>query len=264
MTYYKTPVSIFQLGFNSQKVYPPYWALHSGISHISNYSKIIGNPDLRPYTNYSAQLSYILRQKYVATLYVNHNDDYFEQLPYQSPDELALVYQTINFNYNRSFGINLHIPVAIKSILNSTLTANAYINRIKADKFHDISFKREKATIYASLKNTIKFSENFPVSISLDASYISPSLQGIADMSELWRIDAGVKWTFARDKAALTLQASDIFNTWSPVMRINRYGQNFQMKVNDMTRNLRLAFTYRFNGFKPKQSEIDTSRFGTK
>ncbi len=264
MTYYKTPTSIFQLGFNSQKIYPPYWALHSGINYISNYSKIVGNPDLRPYTNYSTQLSYILRQKYVATLYINCNDNYFEQLPYQSSNELALVYQTVNFNYNRTFGINLHIPIAIKSILNSTLTANAYINQIKADKFHDIAFKREKASIYTSLKNSIKFSENFPVSISLDASYISPSLQGIADMSELWRIDAGVKWSFISDKATLTLQAVDIFNTWSPTMCINRYGQNFQMNVNDMTRNLRLTFSYRFNGFKPKQAEVDTSRFGTK
>lgn len=264
MTYYKTPTSIFQLGFNSQKVYPPYWALHSGISHINDYSKIVGNPNLRPYTNYSTQLSYIFRQKYVATLYFNSNDNYFEQLPYQSPDELSLIYQTINFNYNNTLGINLHIPVSVKTILNSSLTVNAYYNRIKADHYHDISFDRDKATIYTALRNTIKFSEKCPIALSIDASYISPSMQGLADLSELWRLDAGVKWTFGKGNAELTLQADDIFNTWSPTMSINQFGQNLRTEFKDVTRNLRLTFTYRFNGFKPKQTAVDTSRFGTK
>lgn len=264
MTYYKTPTSIFQLGFNSQKVYPPYWALHSGISYINDYSKISGNPNLRPYTNYSTQLSYIFRQKYVATLYFNSNDNYFEQLPYQSPDELSLIYQTINFNYNNTLGINFHIPISVKSILNSSLTVNAYYNRIKADHFHDISFDRDKATIYTALQNTIKFSEKCPIALSVNASYISPSMQGLADLSELWRLDAGVKWTFGKGNAELTLQADDIFNTWSPTMSINQSRQNLLTEFKDVTRNLRLTFTYRFNGFKPKQTAVDTSRFGTK
>lgn len=33
--------------------------------------------------------------------------------------------------------------------------------------------------------------------------------------------------------------------------------------VYDMTRNLKLTFIWRFNGFKPKDNSIDTSRFGT-
>ncbi len=231
LTYYKTPINIFQLGFNSRKVYPQYWALHSGVSYINSYSKIVGNPNLRPYTNYSTQLSYIFKQKYVATLYVNHNDNYFEQLPYQSPDELSLIFQTLNFNYNSTIGINFHIPVTVKSILNSTITANTYFNKIKADQFHDISFRRKKATIYTAINNTIKLSEQFPITISLDASYISPSLQGIADISKMWRIDAGIKWSFAHDKADLTLRADDIFNTWSPTMHINYSSQNYRMKV---------------------------------
>lgn len=30
-----------------------------------------------------------------------------------------------------------------------------------------------------------------------------------------------------------------------------------------MTRNLKLTFIWRFNGFKPEDTDIDTSRFGT-
>ena len=50
---------------------------------------------------------------------------------------------------------------------------------------------------------------------------------------------------------------------WSPTMTINHAGQDYRMKVRDMSRNLKLTFIWRFNGFKPKDTEIDTSRFGT-
>ncbi len=46
-------------------------------------------------------------------------------------------------------------------------------------------------------------------------------------------------------------------------MTINHSGQDYRMKVRDMTRNLKLTFIWRFNGFKPKETNIDTSRFGT-
>lgn len=46
-------------------------------------------------------------------------------------------------------------------------------------------------------------------------------------------------------------------------MTISHAGQDYRMKVHDMSRNLKLTFIWRFNGFKPKEnSDIDTSRFG--
>ncbi|WP_301758290.1 outer membrane beta-barrel protein, partial [uncultured Muribaculum sp.] len=113
--------------------------------------------------------------------------------------------------------------------------------------------------------NSFKFSQNCPVSVSIDFSYISPSLQGIADLSAIWKIDAGVKWLFGKKRCCeLDLKEDDIFNKWSPTMTISHAGQDYRMKVHDMTRNFKLTFIWRFNGFKPKESNsIDTSRFGT-
>jgi hypothetical protein len=106
--------------------------------------------------------------------------------------------------------------------------------------------------------------KNSPISLSVDFSYISPSLQGIANMSSMWKADAGAKWLFGRKLCCeLDLKVDDIFNQWSPTMTINDKGQDYKMKVFDMTSNLKLTFIWRFNGFKPKDYSIDTSRFGT-
>ena len=263
-TYYRTPNSIFQLNLSTQRVYPSYWELHGGTSHINDYSTVIGNPKLQPYIQYDAQFNYILRQKYVATLYFQYGDKATVQLPYQSPDALNLIYQTINMNYKRTIGINLYAPFNVSDLWNAAVTSNVFNQREKAEHFHDISFDNSKWIFYASLTNSFKFSQNCPVSLSLDFSYISSALQGIANLSAIWKVDAGVKWQFGKKRCCeLNLKADDIFNKWSPTMTIDTNGQDYRMKVRDMTRNVKLTFMWRFNGFKPKDSDIDTSRFGT-
>lgn len=264
-TYYKTPKSIFQLNLSTIRVYPSYWELRNGTSHINPYAKVLGNPSLQPYLNYAGQFSYIFKQKYVATLYVQYADKATVQLPYQSPDELSLIYQTINTNYKRTVGLNLNVPFNVGYIWNATATANVFNQREKADHFHDISFDNKKWIFYGALNNSFKFSQNSPLSLSVDFTYISPSIQGLADLSALWKVDAGVKWQFVKKRCCeIDLQANDIFNRWSPTMTIRHAGQDYRMKVRDMTRNLKLTFIWRFNGFKPKnESGIDTSRFGT-
>jgi hypothetical protein len=263
-TYYKTPKSIFQLNLSTRRVYPSYWELHGGTSHINDYSTVIGNPELQPYIQYDAQFNYILRQKYVATLYFQYGDKSIVQLPYQSPDALNLIYQTINMNFERVFGLNIYAPFGAGYIWNATATANVMNRRAKADNFHDISFDNSKWIFYGSLSNSFTFSRNCPVSLSVDFSYISPSLQGIADLSAIWKIDAGIKWQFGKKRCCeLDLKADDIFNRWSPTMTIRHAGQDYRMKVRDMSRNLKLTFIWRFNGFKSQSPDIDTSRFGT-
>ena len=263
-TYYKTPKSIFQLNLSTRRIYPSYLELHGGTSHINDYSTVIGNPELQPYIQYDAQFNYILRQKYIATLYFQYGDKATVQLPYQSPEALNLVYQTINMNYERVLGLNLYAPFGVGYIWNATATANVMNRRAKANHFHDISFDNSKWVFYGSLSNSFKFSQNSPISLSIDFSYISPSLQGIADLSSIWKVDAGIKWQFGTNRnCEFDLKADDIFNKWSPTMTINHAGQDYQMKVRDMSRNLKLTFIWRFNGFKPKDVEIDTSRFGT-
>lgn len=264
-TYYRTLKSIFQLNLSTSRVYPSYWELRNGTSHINPYSKVLGNPALQPYLNYSGQLSYIFRQKYVATLYVQYADKATVQLPYQSPDELRLIYQTINMNYERTVGLNFNVPFNVGYVWNATATVNVLNRRQKADHFHDISFDNSKWIFYGALNNTIRFSRNCPVSLSVDFTYISPSMQGIADLSSLWKTDAGVKWQFGRKRCCeLDLQANDIFNRWSPTMTIHHEGQDYRMKVYDLTRNVKLTFIWRFNGFKPQtDTSLDTSRFGT-
>lgn len=264
-TFYRTPKSIFQLSFTSQRIYPAYWALHGGTSYINDYSMIVGNPNLQPYLNYSGQLSYIFKQKYAATFYVLYSDDYSVQLPYQKPDELRLLFKTLNLDYSRTVGLQAQAPFKIGSVLNSTAVINLSDNREKASKFHDINFDNHRLSLYAALRNSLKPTANSPVSLSIDFTYLSGSIQGNGVFQSMWRTDIGGKWQFGKNRCCeLVLMCNDIFNTWKPCLRIKSHGQDYKMKIFDSARNLNVAFVWKFNGFKPKKTEIDTSRYGAK
>ncbi len=262
MTYMKTPKHIFQLNVSSSKSYPSYWKIHGGKTWVNNYMVVVGNPDLTPTYSYSNQLVYILKQKYVAVLYYSYTDKYSVQLPYQSPDALNLIYQTQNYNYDQHLGLMLRFPFSVKDVLSSTLTLNGFYDHIKSDHFYDISFNREKCSLYANWDNSIKLLKKQSLYLTLSASVITPSLQGIADMSAVWKLDVGAKWTFLKGNADLVVKGNDIFNKWSPVMTINRYGQDYKMDIFDMTQSLSASFVYRFKGFQPKSFDVDKSRYG--
>lgn len=263
-TYYRTQTSIFQINLSTRRIYPSYWELHGGTGYINDYSKVVGNPALESAVDWAAQCNYVFRQKYVATLYFQYCDRSMVQLPYQSPHSLELIYQTVNMDYKRIVGVNLYAPFTISDIWDITATANIFSQREKATHFHDISFDNSKLIFYGSLDSSLRLGRKSPLSLSIAFSYISPSLQGIASLSEIWKADAGIKWQFGRQRCCeFDVKADDVFNRWSPLMTIRHAGQDYRMKVRDMSRNLKVTFVWRFNGFKPKDTVVDTSRFGT-
>lgn len=263
-TYYKTPKSIFQLSLMSQRVYPQYWELHGGTTYISDYAYVIGNPQLQPYINYSAQFTYIYNQKYSATLYFLYADRYSVQLPYQMTDALNLVFKTLNLDFSRTIGLMLQAPFNIGKFLNSTPVINISGKQEKASHFHDLNFNNKRVSFYGALNNSLSFSPNSPVSLSIDFAYISGQIQGPGRFNSFWKIDAGAKWSFGKKRCCqLNLRFNDIFNTWNPKLFINYANQDYKMILHDMTRNLNISFVWKFNGFKPKDISIDTSRFGT-
>ena len=264
ITYTANPVSVFQLSVSSDKVYPSYWEMQNTTSYLNGYTEIQGNTDLRPAKNYSFQLNYIWNSKYIFTLFANYTDDFFCQIPYQSSDRLMLIYKTLNFDYSAKLGFNMMIPFRISRIFESRFILNGYYDKMKSDHYHDLSFTKNNLAIYTNLDNTFAISSKPNIKAELSGSYISRNIQGPMTINAMYRIDTGIKWTFNRNKAELSLKVNDIFNSWAPKeLNLQYQTQNLRMKEVVDSRRISLSFTYRFGDFKPKaHKEVDQSRFG--
>ena len=263
LSYQPSSEHILQLGFSSDKAYPNYWELQDITSYINGYMKLKGNPYLHPSTDYTASLTYIFKGKYIANVYYSHVKDFFSQLPYQSPDELALVYQSINLDYEQNAGLSLIIPFSVGTWWTAQCMFDGSYNQDVCDKYYNISLNRSNWRGIVQMNNTFRLSSRPNLQLEYNLLYVSPTLQGIYDVSSVWKMDLGLKWTFANDKAELKIQGNDLFNTFVPDGKIDYKGQKLNMDILNINRNLSISFTYKFNGYKEKKhKKVDTSRFG--
>lgn len=264
LTYMAGAAHILQLSFSSDKTYPGYWDLSESTGYISGYEAAQGNPMLKPSTDYSVNLNYIFKNKYIFSLSYDYEPDLFQQLAYQSTERLSLIYKTLNWDFQQSFAATAILPFKIGSRLDSHATLQAEYRQAKCDDFFDISFDHSKWIGLAMLENNIILSGKPDIRMELTGLYMTPSIQGSFTLSSIWAINTGVRWNFANQKASLQLKANDLFNSVEGDVDITlrNKGQYMDMHSNNYSRNITLSFTYKFGGYKEKKhKQVDTSRF---
>lgn len=264
LTYMAGSAHILQLSFSSDKTYPGYWDLSESTGYISGYEEVQGNPMLKPSTDYSVNLNYILKNKYIFSLSYDYQPDLFQQLAYQSTERLSMIYKTLNWDFQQSFATTTILPFKIGSRLDSRATLQAEYRQAKCDDFFDISFDHSKWIGLAMLENNIILSGKPDIRMELTGLYMSPSIQGSFTLSSIWAINTGIRWNFANQKASLQLKANDLFNSMEGDVDITlrNKGQYMDMHSNNYSRNITLSFTYKFGGYKEKKhKQVDTSRF---
>ena len=100
--------------------------------------------------------------------------------------------------------------------------------------------------------NTFKLNKN--LAFELRGFMQTPAIQGTYDLKMVGTVDAGVKWTFAGDKATLSARCSDIFNTSMPECNLRYGGQDVRMENSFYLRTFTLNFSFRFGGYFPVQA----------
>jgi endonuclease III len=260
-TYAKDPKHIFILSLSSDKKYPSYWDMQSSVTHLDGYAEIQGTSNLRPCSTYKLTGTYVLNHKYTFTAFYEDMRDYFTQVAYQSSQRLALIYQTRNWDYSCQCGVAANIPFKVQSWLDSHFYIVGLRLQQRCDDYFDVPFNRKRFVALTGINNT--FNLTHTLSLNLNGSYTSPPIQGTYDLTHIFKVSTSMKWTFCKNKATLSTQLNDIFNSGTPKVKVNYKGQNLNMNTGYYTRLFNLTFSYRFGGYKEKEHKgVDTSRFG--
>ena len=126
-----------------------------------------------------------------------------------------------------------------------------------------MDYKRSKWVALAAMENTLRLSRKPDLVFEFGGHYQSESLQCTYDIGPSWRVDAGMKWTFAGGKADLSIKGNDLFDSLTPISSVDFGDQQLHMGNEFHTRNVTVNVVYRFGGYKEKKrKEVDTSRFG--
>lgn len=263
LSWMASPEHILQAEFSSDKGYPSFWDMSGAVTYIDGYSEIHGTPGLQPSANYSLTLTYVLKQKYIFQLFGNHTADAFNQSAYLAPDRPALIYQSFNWDYMSSFGALAVIPLRIGERFTSRITLVGFDYLLRNRDFYGMDYKRSKWVGRASMDNTLRLSRKPDLVFEFSGSYQTEAIQCTYDLTPSWQVDAGIKWTIAGGKADLSIKGNDLFDSVTPVSKVDFGQQHLRMGNRFYTRNVTVNFAYRFGGYKEKErKKVDTSRFG--
>lgn len=262
LTYQPAEGHYLQFGLSSDRLYPDYWAMTNFITYSNGgYNEVVGNPDLRPLTDYKAQIVYILKNKYQFVGWFQHTDDYFTQSPYQRHDRLTVSYKVLNFDFQQQAGLMAAVPVKVGQWLDSRLSLIGIWQREKNSQFYDIPFDRDNVMTIARMNNTITLSKKPDITLSVDGMVHTRGIQAIYDLPASGNLDLSARWQFWQKRAVLKVYCDDLFETSVINPHVDYMGQNLRMDFS-CYRQVGVSFTYRFGGYKEKQrEEVDRSRF---
>lgn len=253
---------LLNLSFSSNSEFPSYWSTMSNVFYSSTYSEIHGNPDLKPFAYYNVNLMWQIKRRYTLMVFASLKPDYFVQLPYQTTERMAVIMKETNFDYSNSYGLQASVIFNAGKWLNGNVFAVGIYKHDKSDYFFDLPFNRKKLTATLGGTASIKLCQTQDLRLILNPFYQTKAIQGVYDISPIFRMNAKLQWSSHDGKWGLRLNGSNIFNNLYDTRSVQG-NQDYRMKINYNWASVTFAVIYKFGGYKEKKvKEVDTSRMG--
>ena len=253
---------LLNLSFSSNSEFPSYWSTMSNVFYSSTYSEIHGNPDLKPFAYYNVNLMWQIKRRYTLMAFASLKPDYFVQLPYQTTERMAVIMKETNFDYSNSYGLQASVIFNAGKWLNGNVFAVGTYKHDKSSNFFDLPFNRKKLSVILGGTASVKLSNTQDLRLILNPFFQSKAIQGVYDISPIFRMNAKLQWTSHDGKWGLRINGSNIFNNRFDTRSVQG-NQDYRMKINYNWASVTFAVIYKFGGYKEKTvKEVDTSRMG--
>ena len=253
---------LLNLSFSSNSEFPSYWSTMSNVFYSSTYTEIHGNPDLKPFSYYNVNLMWQIKRRYTLMAFASLKPDYFVQLPYQTTDRMAVIMKETNFDFSNSYGLQASAIFSAGKWLNGNVFAVGTYKHDKSCNFFDLPFNRKKLSVILGGTASIKLCSTQDLRLILNPFYQTKAIQGVYDISPIFRMNAKLQWSSHDGKWGVRLNGSNIFNNRFDTRSVQG-NQDYRMKINYNWASVTFAVIYKFGGYKEKTvKEVDTSRMG--
>ena len=253
---------LLNLSFSSNSEFPSYWSTMSNVFYSSTYTEIHGNPDLKPFSYYNVNLMWQIKRRYTLMAFASLKPDYSVQLPYQTTDRMAVIMKETNFDYSNSFGLQASAIFSAGKWLNGNVFAVGTYKHDKSSNFFDLPFNRKKLSVILGGTASVKLCNTQDLRLILNPFFQSKAIQGVYDISPIFRMNAKLQWSSHDGKWGLRINGNNIFNNKYDTRSVQG-NQDYRMKINYNWASVTFAVIYKFGGYKEKTvKEVDTSRMG--
>lgn len=212
---------------------------------VMTYGK--GNPLLQPQFTHQVQLNHTFNKTIVTNFSYSKTEGPMTQVI--ETEGLDAFQTKRNLGTLTNWSLNISLPVSIAKWWNMQNNLSAYHNKYTGT-YLDRNLDLEQLSTNINIMNSFKLSSR--ISAELSAFYSSPRLLGPMKINSMYRVNAGVQYSFWDKNANLKLTATDIF--WTQIFSAETIvGENdIKFNARGESRRLNLTFNYRFGNKEVK------------
>jgi hypothetical protein len=218
---------------------------------------VSGNPDLKPAITELATLSYTIDNAYTFELYYRSEESAFSELSFQDNEMNQISYRPSNLNQVVDYGFDFILYKPLTKHWTAYMVTSVFHDEIEffATQTDNSLQSNERWSFYGNAINYFTFLKDQSLTANLSFLYISPYLEGSAEVSERTQIDFGLKKSFNKGKWILSLSANDIFLGSDYTVENDYLDQANQYYTRLDNRWVRLGLRYNFGNTRLSTNE---------
>jgi iron complex outermembrane receptor protein len=239
---------------------PNIWALAPLFRVADLYNLSVGNPFLQPELTDSYEVGYMKGwERYLmnATVYHRFSTDILTRVV-RIDDSNVAVQTRENANSRSATGFELVNQIQVTDWFDATLTGNFFYSEIFGDNIEE-GFNNSNFSWTVSLLANMSIPKF--ATVQIQGNYRGPIVLPQGEIEPLWGINAGIRKNILNNRATISANVSDIFNT--RIFRIRTEDARFvqDRMFNRETRIGTLSFTWRFGGFKDRNGRGEREEY---
>lgn len=205
----------------------------------------MGNPGLKPEFIHNTELNYnkqVKKNNFIVSVYYQYTKNMIERYRKFYADGTSFT-QPQNLTSGVTYGLELMGKLQLLPMWDATPSFNFFRNEILGTNI-DPALNNSGFSWFGKLNTNLKLPAGF--SFQLNGNYEAPKVAGQGKLKEVYWVDVAIKKNLFKNKATLTANLSDIFNT-------RKYTTNYvypayiQSVYRDReTRIGNISFSYRF------------------
>jgi hypothetical protein len=235
---------------------PSYEDLNPFEFYLDRFTKMAGNPYLKPQYSQNIELTHTFKQFLITSIGYTHIKDQISRILEADRDVITgdtsiMRYKYLNVAKSDVFNLNVSVPFPITKWWNSFTTMSAsytkyqtVVNENKVDLSSGGFFGRTQHT----------FTLGKGISTEVAFMYISSQIsnEGLFRMKPMYALDLGVQKTVLKKKGTLKLNVTDVFNTQRFRGEFENLSRFTSVSSKWESQMVRLNFNYRFGNTNVK------------
>lgn len=257
LNYFPSDIHNFSFTYGKRISRPKYLQLNPFQSFFSDFSANMGNPDLLPAISHKLDFTYMLKNKYRFNLFYNQQKDKAEELSFQDNETNLIRFVFSNLEKRIISGFDYYTNFSLSKRWSVSTNYTVYYKEITFNALES----QNKLITNSLWRNVFRVTSNLSLlkdkslNTSVNFTYASPSIMGSYKQGKRNFIGLDFQKKIWENKAVLTLNISDLFNTDNIDIWTKYQNQDNGYFQKDETRTIKIGFRYNFGNRKLKENK---------